>query len=125
MRPHGQCLSELVQRQPCLLDPCYTYTNMVDKEERAAICVRSDGLIVEGKLLQSSTCPIPSFRKHILLLLQLWQGIFKKKKCWCAQQKEKGFYDAILAALASSAEYYGGEKAGILLANKLRPSLFA
>ena len=57
VRPHGQCLSELVQRQPCLLDPCYTYTNMVNKAEREAICVRSDGLIVEGKLLQSSTCP--------------------------------------------------------------------
>ena len=58
VRPHGQCLSELVQRQQCLLDLCFTYTNMVNNGEREAICIRSDGLIVEGKLhLQSSTCP--------------------------------------------------------------------
>ena len=31
---------------------------MVNNGEREAICIRSDGLIVEGKLhLQSSTCP--------------------------------------------------------------------
>ena len=45
MRPHGQCLSELVERQPCSLSPCYSYSASIidDKVE----CIRSDGLIVE------------------------------------------------------------------------------
>ena len=75
VRPHGQCLSELVQRQPCLLDPCYTYTSIVDGEAEAAatteaICIRSDGLIVDGKLHQSSTCPklnLHAFHRQIFV----------------------------------------------------------
>merc|ERR1712051_948507 len=45
VRPHGQCLSELVERQPCSLSPCYSYSASIidDKVE----CIRSDGLIVE------------------------------------------------------------------------------
>merc|ERR1719273_2542789 len=43
VRPHGQCLSELVERQPCSLSPCYSYSASIidDKVE----CIRSDGLI--------------------------------------------------------------------------------
>ena len=78
VRPHGQCLSELVQRQPCLLDPCFTYTNMVNNGEREAICIRSDGLIVEGKLhLQSSTCPRLTFQKCYSVLPPVRFGHFK------------------------------------------------
>ena len=45
VRPHGQCLSELVQRQPCSLSPCYTYSASIIKDK--VECIRSDGLIVE------------------------------------------------------------------------------
>ena len=47
VRPHGQCLSELVQRQPCSLSPCYTYSaSIIDGSDKVE-CIRSDGLIVE------------------------------------------------------------------------------
>ena len=59
VRPHGQCLSDLKQSEACNLQACYTYTSssvtpmaseaVEDSDDDSVKCIRSDGLIVEGK----------------------------------------------------------------------------
>ena len=59
VRPHGQCLSDLKQSEACNLQACYTYTSssvtpmasdaVEDSGDDSVKCIRSDGLIVEGK----------------------------------------------------------------------------
>ena len=99
VRPHGQCLSELVQRQPCLLDPCYTYTSIVGNEAEAiaaeAVCIRSDGLIVNGKLLQSFTCPNLNLPQKDFARQTATDKFSRKKICafflTCPIEGQKGF----------------------------------
>lgn len=47
VKPHGQCLSDLVERRSCSLDPCYSFSASVVDDK--VVCIRSDGLLVEGK----------------------------------------------------------------------------
>lgn len=60
VRPHGQCLSDLKQSEACNLQACYTYTSSSvtpmaseavedSSADDSVKCIRSDGLIVEGK----------------------------------------------------------------------------
>ena len=57
LKPQGQCYSKLNESISCYADACYTYTHRVlDHDEngfRQVQCVRSDGLVVEGKNVYS------------------------------------------------------------------------
>lgn len=64
VRPHGQCLSELKESQPCVPETCFTYTaSIVDGRVE---CVRSDGLIVKDGQCQNRNkgckpeCQVPN-----------------------------------------------------------------
>jgi hypothetical protein len=51
VRPHGQCPSDLKETSVCIADVCFTFNfvNIAGKME----CVRSDGIIVQGKVVDS------------------------------------------------------------------------
>ena len=69
LQPQGQCYSKLNESLSCYADACYTYTHRVlDHDQnrfRQIQCVRSDGLVVEGKNL----CVI----KHMLYFIHFTQ----------------------------------------------------